>query len=116
MQSGHKHGSSNRIMSHKVRSVVKPIRMGLGLTRLHGSRHGPDQVRKFYWAYGRDFKCGQSNLDLVWMDGLVSGETELRLIAVKPRSHEDSVSERLCGVWLDDVWDESDHMFLSNTK
>ncbi|KAF8087920.1 LOW QUALITY PROTEIN: hypothetical protein N665_0561s0003 [Sinapis alba] len=32
---------------------------------------------------------------------------ELRLIVVKPRSHEDSVTERLCGVWLDDVRDES---------
>ncbi|CAG7875899.1 unnamed protein product [Brassica rapa] len=31
---------------------------------------------------------------------------ELRMVLVKPRSREGSVSERLCNVWLDDARDE----------
>ncbi|KAG5393670.1 hypothetical protein IGI04_023633 [Brassica rapa subsp. trilocularis] len=31
---------------------------------------------------------------------------ELRMVMVKPRSREGSVSERLCNVWLDDARDE----------
>ena len=31
---------------------------------------------------------------------------ELRMVLVKPRSREGSVSERLCNVWLDDTRDE----------
>nr|VDC91772.1 unnamed protein product [Brassica oleracea] len=33
-------------------------------------------------------------------------DQELRMVLVKPRSREGSVSERLCNVWLDDVRDE----------
>ncbi|WZZ26239.1 hypothetical protein YC2023_009641 [Brassica napus] len=32
--------------------------------------------------------------------------SELRMVLVKPRSREGSVSERLCNVWLDDARDE----------
>ncbi|WZZ15150.1 hypothetical protein YC2023_108239 [Brassica napus] len=32
--------------------------------------------------------------------------SELRMVLVKPRSREGSVSERLCNVWLDDTRDE----------
>uniref|UniRef100_A0A0D3BVF1 Uncharacterized protein n=1 Tax=Brassica oleracea var. oleracea TaxID=109376 RepID=A0A0D3BVF1_BRAOL len=32
--------------------------------------------------------------------------TELRMVLVKPRSREGSISERLCNVWLDDARDE----------
>ncbi|WZY93734.1 hypothetical protein YC2023_066063 [Brassica napus] len=31
---------------------------------------------------------------------------ELRMVLVKPRSREGSVSERLCNVWLDDARDD----------
>ena len=31
---------------------------------------------------------------------------ELRMVLVKPRSREGSVSERLCNMWLDDARDE----------
>ncbi|KAL0753578.1 hypothetical protein YC2023_099071 [Brassica napus] len=31
---------------------------------------------------------------------------ELRMVLVKPRSREGSVSERLCSVWLDDAREE----------
>ncbi|KAF3543983.1 hypothetical protein DY000_02004595 [Brassica cretica] len=31
---------------------------------------------------------------------------ELRMVLVKPRSREGSISERLCNVWLDDTRDE----------
>ncbi|WZY93714.1 hypothetical protein YC2023_066043 [Brassica napus] len=42
------------------------------------------------------------------MDGLVfeTIQTELRMVLVKPRSCEGSVSERLCNVWVDDARDE----------
>ena len=50
---------------------------------------------------------------------------ELRMVLVKPRSREGSVSERLCNVWLDEARDELVNvyetikklciMFLSNT-
>ncbi|WZY72065.1 hypothetical protein YC2023_004305 [Brassica napus] len=33
-------------------------------------------------------------------------DRELRMVLVKPRSREGSVSERLCNVWLDDARDE----------
>ncbi|WZZ15632.1 hypothetical protein YC2023_108721 [Brassica napus] len=33
-------------------------------------------------------------------------DQELRMVLVKPRSREGSVSERLCNVWLDDTRDE----------
>ncbi|WZY93664.1 hypothetical protein YC2023_065993 [Brassica napus] len=33
-------------------------------------------------------------------------DQELRMVLVKPRSREGSVSERLCNVWLDDARDE----------
>ncbi|KAG5384579.1 hypothetical protein IGI04_036049 [Brassica rapa subsp. trilocularis] len=38
-----------------------------------------------------------------WVD---SENCELRMVLVKPRSREGSVSERLCNVWLDDARDE----------
>ncbi|KAL0729789.1 hypothetical protein Bca4012_025882 [Brassica carinata] len=31
---------------------------------------------------------------------------ELRMVVVKPRSREDSVSDRLCSVWLDNIREE----------
>ncbi|KAG2288431.1 hypothetical protein Bca52824_048035 [Brassica carinata] len=33
-------------------------------------------------------------------------QKELRMVLVKPRSREGSISERLCNVWLDDARDE----------
>ncbi|WZY93730.1 hypothetical protein YC2023_066059 [Brassica napus] len=33
-------------------------------------------------------------------------QKELRMVLVKPRSREGSVSERLCNVWLDDAREE----------
>ncbi|KAF3596624.1 hypothetical protein DY000_02021131 [Brassica cretica] len=70
----------------------------------------------------------RSHLNSIWLDGLVFGDdpdlfvcsaylfwivylilsqgVELRMVLVKPRSREGSVSERLCNVWLDDARDE----------
>ncbi|CAG7863511.1 unnamed protein product [Brassica rapa] len=36
-----------------------------------------------------------------WLNDLGFGRQELRMVLVKPRSREGSVSERLCNVWLD---------------
>ncbi|KAG2312239.1 hypothetical protein Bca52824_023796 [Brassica carinata] len=33
-------------------------------------------------------------------------DQELRMVVVKPRSREDSISERLCSVWLDNIREE----------
>ncbi|KAL0758747.1 hypothetical protein Bca101_074897 [Brassica carinata] len=41
-----------------------------------------------------------------WLNDLGYGRWELRMVLVKPRSREGSVSERLCNVWLDDARDE----------
>ncbi|KAF3512095.1 hypothetical protein F2Q69_00006057 [Brassica cretica] len=77
---------------------------------------GPNQVRRSVSLWAKLIN-GRSNLNLNRTDcdrlGLAwtwSGhgrllysrlDRELRLIVVKPRSHEDSISERLCGVWVD---------------
>ncbi|CAG7876410.1 unnamed protein product [Brassica rapa] len=52
------------------------------------------------WAIEPDF-IGRSHLDSIRLDGL-----ELRMVLVKPRSREGSVSESLCNVWVDDARDE----------
>ncbi|KAF2588533.1 hypothetical protein F2Q70_00039158 [Brassica cretica] len=41
-----------------------------------------------------------------WLIDLGYGRQELRMVLVKPRSREGSVSERLCSVWLDDAREE----------
>ncbi|CAG7863142.1 unnamed protein product [Brassica rapa] len=41
-----------------------------------------------------------------WLNDLGFCRQELRMVLVKPRSREGSVSERLCNVWLDDARDE----------
>ncbi|KAG5383910.1 hypothetical protein IGI04_035380 [Brassica rapa subsp. trilocularis] len=79
------------------------------------------------WAIEPD-SIGRSHLDSIRLDGLVFGDdpdlfvcsvylfwtiylilsqgVELRMVLVKPRSREGSVSERLCNGWLDDTRDE----------
>ncbi|CAG7875778.1 unnamed protein product [Brassica rapa] len=41
-----------------------------------------------------------------WLNDLGFGRQELRMVLVKPRSREGSVSERLCNVWVDNARDE----------
>ncbi|KAL0758877.1 hypothetical protein Bca101_075027 [Brassica carinata] len=62
----------------------------------HGlSKPGPKagSGKEVHWAIEPDF-IGRSHLD------------SIRMVLVKPRSRESSVSERLCNVWLDDARDE----------
>ncbi|KAG5392720.1 hypothetical protein IGI04_022683 [Brassica rapa subsp. trilocularis] len=57
-----------------------------------------------YSAVGSRPKAGSVKGWLV--EDLGYGRQELRMVLVKPRSREGSVSERPCNVWLDDARDE----------
>ncbi|KAF3496124.1 hypothetical protein DY000_02053537 [Brassica cretica] len=69
--------------------------------------------KEVHWAVDLDFMIGRSNLDFGWMDRLDMVDRfrlyviilidELRMVLVKRRSCEGSVSERLCSVLLDDA-------------
>ncbi|KAF3566992.1 hypothetical protein DY000_02014503 [Brassica cretica] len=101
--------------------LLKPSGLGLRLTQPIGSRPKAGSGKEVRWAIEPDF-MGRSNLDSIRLDGLVFGAIricscgsysfmiilteEKRMVLVKPRSREGSVSERLCNVWLDDVRDE----------
>ncbi|KAF3553053.1 hypothetical protein F2Q69_00013817 [Brassica cretica] len=73
------------------------------------------QGKEVRWAIEPDF-TGQSILDSIRLAGLDTVDRfilfmiimteELRIVLVKPRSRESSVSERLCNVLLDDARDE----------
>ncbi|CAG7894751.1 unnamed protein product [Brassica rapa] len=100
---------------------------GLRLTRPIGSRPKAGSGKGVRWAIEPDF-IGRSHLDSIRLDGLVFGDdpnlfvcsvylfwtiymilsqgVELRMVLVKPRSREGSVSERLCNVWVDEARDE----------
>ncbi|KAG5393501.1 hypothetical protein IGI04_023464 [Brassica rapa subsp. trilocularis] len=97
---------------------------GLRLTRPIGSRPKAGSGKGVRWAIEPD-SIGRSHLDSIRIGGLVFGDDpdlfdtvgkfirfmimlteELRMVLVKPRSREGSVSERLCNVWLDDARDE----------
>ncbi|KAG5388340.1 hypothetical protein IGI04_029881 [Brassica rapa subsp. trilocularis] len=103
---------------------VTPSGLGLRLTRPIGSRPKAGSGKGVRWAIEPD-SIGRSHLDSIRIDGLVFGDDpdlfdtvgrfirfmimlteELRMVLVKPRSREGSVSERLCNVWLDDARDE----------
>ncbi|KAF2582933.1 hypothetical protein F2Q68_00004459 [Brassica cretica] len=69
--------------------------------------------KEVHWAVDLEFMIGRSNLDFGWMDRLDMVDRfrlyviilidELRMVLVKRRSCEGSVSERLCSVLLDDA-------------
>ncbi|KAL0683430.1 hypothetical protein Bca4012_050278 [Brassica carinata] len=121
------HGLSKPGKSRMVRSVAKPTGLGLRLTQPFGSRPKAGSGKEVCWAIEPDF-MDRSHLNSIWLDGLVFGDdpdlfvcsaylfwtvylilsqgVELRMVLVKPRSREGSVSERLCNVWLDDARDE----------
>ncbi|KAG5388683.1 hypothetical protein IGI04_030224 [Brassica rapa subsp. trilocularis] len=108
-------------------SLWLPSGLGLRLTRLIGSRPKAGSGKGVRWAIEPD-SIGRSHLDSIRLDGLVFGDdldlfvcsvylfwtiylilsqgVELRMVLVKPRSREGSVSERLCNVWVDDARDE----------
>ncbi|KAL0825804.1 hypothetical protein Bca101_049481 [Brassica carinata] len=107
--------------------VQKPTGLGLRLTRPFGSRPKAGSCKEVCWAIEPDF-MDRSHLNYIRLNGLVFGDdpdlfvcsaylfwivylilsqgVELRMVLVKPRSGEGSVSERLCNVWLDDARDE----------
>ncbi|KAG5374265.1 hypothetical protein IGI04_042416 [Brassica rapa subsp. trilocularis] len=125
-----------RSMQHSAhRSMEIPDR--LRLTRPIGSRPKAKSGKGVRWAIEPDF-IGRSHLDSTRLDGLVFGDdpdlfvcsvylfwtiylilsqrVELRMVLVKPRSREGSVSERLCNVWLDDARDELVIVYETHTQ
>uniref|UniRef100_A0A0D3BUV4 Uncharacterized protein n=1 Tax=Brassica oleracea var. oleracea TaxID=109376 RepID=A0A0D3BUV4_BRAOL len=66
----------------------------------------PDVVQKAMSdPYGSDYDLlSQDKYTVCLSQGM--SRKELRIVLVKPRSHEGSGSERLCNVWLDDARDE----------
>ncbi|KAG5392904.1 hypothetical protein IGI04_022867 [Brassica rapa subsp. trilocularis] len=96
--------------SRKVRSAIGLTGLGVRLTRPLDPGPRLDQVRKSVGPLSRT--SSRPVAPRFYPNGRIGLQDdpdcscELRMVLVKPRSREGSVSERLCNVWVDDARDE----------
>ncbi|WZY72151.1 hypothetical protein YC2023_004391 [Brassica napus] len=97
------------VKSHECSKVASCQRVsgtkGYELPKVANIKRYEDQEARL--AKGYMFQTVSVGTSLLGrLDPGLRPDQELRMVLVKPRSREGSVSERLCNVWLDDTRDE----------